>query len=193
LIESSLDKLDGLVASARRLDEATADLMDTPRSDIDLSSLLVRLLQAQADTLARLRLQLRGHIRPKVIVHANAEMVETVIENLFENAVSFSPEGEAVGVRLEARDGMAEMLIGDGGPGVPVEHLERIFDRYFSQRPALDASGDRQTHFGIGLWVARRNVEALGGTIEAENRQPQGLLVRVQLPLADTPRLVPAA
>ncbi|HZT52237.1 MAG TPA: HAMP domain-containing sensor histidine kinase [Stellaceae bacterium] len=192
LIESSLDKLDGLVASSRRLDEATADLMDTPRSDIDLSNLLVRLLQAQADTLAQRRLQLRGHIRPKVIIHANSEMVETVIENLFENAVSFSPEGEAIGVRLEARDGMAEMLIGDGGPGVPVEHLERIFDRYFSHRPACDASGDNQTHFGIGLWVARRNVEALGGTIEAENRRPNGLLMRVRLPLADMPRLPPA-
>jgi two-component system sensor histidine kinase ChvG len=193
LIESSLDKLDGLVASARRLDEATADLMDTPRNDIDLSSLLVRLLQAQAETLAQRRLQFRGHIRPKVIIHANEEMVETVIENLFENAVSFSPDGEAIGVRLEARDGMAEMLIGDSGPGVPVEHLDRIFDRYFSHRPSLDASGDNQTHFGIGLWVARRNVEALGGSIEAENRRPQGLLVRVRLPLADTPRLAPTA
>jgi two-component system sensor histidine kinase ChvG len=193
LIESSLDKLDGLVASARRLDEATADLMDAPRSDIDLSNILVRLLQAQADVLARRRVQLRGHILPKVVIHANAEMVETVIENLFENAVSFSPEGEAIGVRLEAVDGQAEMLIGDSGPGVPDEHLERIFDRYFSARPDYDASGDGQTHFGIGLWVARRNVEALGGTIEAENRRPHGLLVRVRLPLADTPRLAQGA
>lgn len=192
LIESSLDKLDGLVASSWRLDEATADLMDTPRNEIDLASLLVRMLHAQTDVLAQRRLELKGHIRPKVIVYANEEMVETVIENLLENAVSFSPEGESIGVRLEARQGMAELLIGDSGPGVPDEHLGRIFDRYFSHRPARSPV-EAQTHFGIGLWVARRNVEATGGSIEAENRRPHGLLVRVRLPLADTLRLTPAA
>src|SRR5262249_55576809 len=96
---------------------------------------------------------------------------------------------ESIGVRLDARDGMAELLIGDSGPGVPPENLTRIFDRYFSHRPAQDASGEGQTHFGIGLWVAKRNVEALGGTIQAENRKPTGLLMRVTLPLADLVRL----
>jgi two-component system sensor histidine kinase ChvG len=189
LIESSLDKLDGLVASSRRLDEATADLMDTPRADVDLSSLLARMLQAHADVLAQRRLALKGHIQPRVIVYANEEMVETVVENLFDNAVSFSPNGESIGVRLETHGGMAELLIGDSGPGVPQENLGRIFDRYFSHRPVQD-SGDGQTHFGIGLWIVRRNVEAMGGSIEAENRRPAGLLMRVMLPLADTGRLL---
>jgi two-component system, OmpR family, sensor histidine kinase ChvG len=189
LIETSLDKLDGLVASARRLDEATADVMDMPRIDVDLSQILGRLLQAHAEMLIERRLSLKGHIAPHVLVHANAEMVETVIENLLDNAVSFSPEGESIGVRLEPRDGFAELLIGDSGPGVAFENLARIFDRYFSQRhpPTLDDGHD--THFGIGLWIARRNVEALGGTIEAENRRPNGLLMRVRLPLAEVARI----
>jgi two-component system sensor histidine kinase ChvG len=190
LIENSLDKLDGLVASARRLDETTADLMDMPRKDVDFSSLLARLLQAHADVLARRKLTLKGHIQPKVIIHANSDMVETVIENLLDNAISFSPEGESIGVRLEARDGMAELLIGDSGPGVPPENLHRIFERYFSQRPQ---GTENQAHFGIGLWIVRRNLEALGGTIQAENRRPNGLLVRVNLPLAESARLLASA
>ncbi len=189
LIETSLDKLDGLVASARRLDEATADLIDTPRSDVDLSSLLGRLLQAQAEILVERRLLLKGRIEPRVLIHANEEMVETVIENLLDNAVSFSPEGESIGVRLEARDGFAELLIGDGGPGVAAENLTRIFDRYFSQRTPPPMSDGHDTHFGIGLWIARRNIEALGGSIDAENRRPTGLLMRVRLPLAEVARL----
>ncbi len=192
LIESSLDKLDGLVASARRLDEAAADLMDMPRADIDLSSLLGRLLQAHADVFVQRRLSLKGHIAPRVLIHANEEMVETVIENLLDNAVSFSPEGESVGVRLEVSDGYAELLVGDSGPGVAPENLSRIFDRYFSQRPAKDGMDAQAPHFGIGLWIARRNVEALDGTIQAENRRPRGLLMRVQLPLAEVARLAAA-
>jgi len=189
LIESSLDKLDGLVASARRLDEATADLMEMPRADIDLSRVLGRLLQAHADVFVERHLRLKGHIAPGVMIHANEEMVETVIENLLDNAVSFSPEGESVGVRLEAGDGVAELMIGDNGPGVPTENLARIFDRYFSQRTPPDGAETQDTHFGIGLWIARRNVEALGGTIDAENRRPSGLLMRVRFPLGEVARI----
>jgi two-component system sensor histidine kinase ChvG len=183
LIESSLDRLDGLVASSRRLDEATADLIDTKRVEVDLSNLLSRLLEAHRDNFARKTLVLRGHIAPEVVVMADEEMVETVIENLLDNAVSFSPDGESIGIRLEPRGGSAELLVGDSGPGVAEDNLDRIFERYYSHR--VQGSGeDGATHFGIGLWIARRNVEALGGTIRAENRKPSGLLMRVSLPLA---------
>jgi two-component system, OmpR family, sensor histidine kinase ChvG len=192
LIEASLDRLDGLVASARRLDEATADLIDTPRSALDLSRLITRLLRPQAELLAERRLGLDCHIRPGIVVRANAEMVETVVENLLENAISFSPTNATIGVRLDAGGGMAELIVADEGPGVPADQLERIFERYFSQRASIDA-GDGATHFGIGLWVARRNLAALGGTIQAENRAPSGLLMRVRLPLAETARLPAAA
>jgi two-component system sensor histidine kinase ChvG len=190
LIESSLDRLDGLVASARRLEHATADLIDTTRADIDLSRVLERLLAAHVDVLAERGLVFRGSIAPGILVRAEEEMVETVIENLLDTAISFSPEGESIGVRLEARGDGAELIVADAGTGVAPENLERIFDRYFSHRPPGKSVDEHNaTHFGIGLWVARRNVEALGGTIEAENRRPRGLLMRVRLPLAQGSRL----
>jgi two-component system, OmpR family, sensor histidine kinase ChvG len=190
LIESSLDRLDGLVASARRLEHATADLIDTTRADIDLSRVLERLLAAHVDVLAERGLVFRGSIAPGVLVRADEEMVETVIENLLDNAISFSPEGESIGVRLEARVDVAELVVADSGPGVPPENVERIFDRYFSHRPPGAATDEHNaTHFGIGLWVARRNIEALGGRIEAERRKPHGLLMRVCLPLAQPGKL----
>jgi two-component system sensor histidine kinase ChvG len=189
LIESSLDKLDGLVSSAWRLDAATADLIDTTRTDFDLSSLLARIIRTHADPAAQRHITLLGTIAPHVVIHANEEMVETVVENVLNNAVSFSPDGDSIGIRLEARGAFAELLIGDSGPGVPGEDLTRIFDRYFSQRPTDGEQHDDQgTHFGIGLWIARRNVEALGGTIQAENRRPNGLLLRINLPLGSASR-----
>jgi two-component system sensor histidine kinase ChvG len=194
LIESSLDKLDGLIASARRLDEATADLIDTTRTDFDLSSLLARLVQTHADNLAQRRLTVEGEIAPRVLVRANEEMVETVVENVLDNAISFSPDGASIGIRLESRGEFAELLIADSGPGVPQQDLARIFDRYFSQRPQKIGHEDEAAHFGIGLWIARRNVEALGGTIRAENRQPtKGLRLRINLPLSPAARQVPGA
>ena len=56
--------------------------------------------------------------------------------------------------------------------------------RYYSERRD-DAAGEaRGSYFGIGLWIARRNVEAMGGTIVAANRSPHGLQIHVRLPLA---------
>ena len=186
LIENSLDRLDALVSSARRLDEAAADLFNTPRTAVNLSMLLHRLLHAHADAFAERQLALDGHIPSGVTIYANEEMVETVIENVIENALSFTPNGGGIEVRLDRKgERQAELTVGDTGPGVPPENLDRIFERYFSRRQEIKGQAP---HFGIGLWIARRNVEALGGTVRAENRKPHGLLVRITLPLARTIR-----
>jgi two-component system sensor histidine kinase ChvG len=185
LIERSLDKLDGLLASARRLDEATADLLDLPRSDLDLSALLDHLLATHGDLFRHRHVRLRGSIEAGVIVRANADMVETVIENVLENAVSFSREGDSIGVKLEGHHERAELLIADEGPGVATADLPRIFDRYFSSRIAAPDE-DQAVHYGVGLWIVRRNIEALSGRVTAENREPHGLLIRISLPLKRT-------
>jgi two-component system sensor histidine kinase ChvG len=183
LIERSLDKLDGLVASSRRLDEATANLLDMPRIYLDLSVFLDRLLSAQAEIFRQRNIHLRGSIEAGVVLRGNEEMLETVVENVLENALSFSCDGDAIGVKLETRGDWAELLIADEGPGVRAPDLPRIFDRYFSSRAEAPGGDDPSIHYGVGLWIVRRNVEALGGRVTAENREPHGLLLRIMLPL----------
>jgi len=193
VLEHSLDRLDGLVASARRLDEATADLIAEPRTPVDLGRVIGGLIQIRSAILAdhdvsiilaSHDLTLSADLLPGLFVLGTEEMIETIVENLIENAVSFSPAGSEILVHL-ARDGrFAHLTISDQGAGVPAEQLERIFDRYYSERRAEPASDATSSYFGIGLWISRRNVEAMGGTIEAENLEPQGLAIHVRLPLA---------
>src|SRR6202012_5627737 len=95
---------------------------------------------------------------------------------------SFSQEGGTISVSLVARAEQAELVITDEGPGVPPSDLTRIFDRYFSSRDSAGASDEHAVHFGVGLWIVRRNIEALGGRVSAENRSPHGLLIRILLP-----------
>jgi signal transduction histidine kinase len=71
---------------------------------------------------------------------------------------------------------------------VPPAQLDQIFDRYFSARSSGKTDG--APGFGIGLSIARRNVEAMQGTIEAENRTPHGLTVRIRLPVAPRVRRI---
>jgi two-component system sensor histidine kinase ChvG len=193
IVERSLDRLDGLVASARSLDEATADLIAKPRAPVDLGNVIGSMIQIRSAILANhdVSIILASHdltisadLLPGLCVLGTKEMIETVVENLIENAVSFSPAGSEIVVHL-TRDGrFAHLTISDQGPGVPAEQLERIFDRYHSERRAEATSDTTSSYFGIGLWISRRNVEAMGGMIEAENIEPHGLAIHVRLPLA---------
>ncbi len=193
VVEHALDRLDGLVASSRELDEATADLIDEPLAPVDLGRVVGRLVLTRSAihderditiVLASRDLIITTDLLPGVHVLGSEEMIETVFDNLLDNAVSFSPAGEEVVVHLSHDGRFADLIVSDHGPGVPEGQLDRIFDRYYSERRD-DAGGEaRGSYFGIGLWIARRNVEAMNGTIVAENRTPHGLQVRVRLPLA---------
>ncbi len=192
MIEKSVDKLDGLVSFARRMDEAAADLLVPPRRRVDLSDLVERMAGGYTSLLAERQLHMRSRIESGVVVRASEDILETVIENLVENAVSFSPQEGTVSVRLTRTGGWAELVVEDEGPGVDPANLPRIFERYFSQREPgrgmpEDESAHNQaeaTHFGIGLWIVRRNIEAFGGKVRAENRPAGGFRMTVALPVS---------
>ena len=185
VIEESVDRLDYLVASARRLDQATAELLDAPRERIDLSRLVERMLAAYGDSLSGRGLTLAKSVEPEIVVRAGEELLETVIENVIDNAIEISPPGAEVRVDLRRAKGGAVLIVRDRGPGVAPENLERIFERYVSLRgrpkEEIEAIGP---HFGIGLWIVRRNLQAIGGQVWAENRPAGGLAVVMGLPLA---------
>jgi two-component system sensor histidine kinase ChvG len=193
LVEHSLDRLDGLVASSRSLDEAVADVIAKPRAPVDLGHVIGRLIQIQSAILASRgvtiilashNLTITADLLPGLFVLGTEEMIATVLENLIDNAVSFSASGSEILVYLTRDGSFAHLTVCDQGPGVPAGQLDRIFDRYYSERRAGTANETSTSYFGIGLWIARRNVEAMGGTIAAENQTPRGLAVHVRLPLA---------
>ncbi|HLO77619.1 MAG TPA: ATP-binding protein [Magnetospirillum sp.] len=182
VIEASLERLDALVAASRRLDQVNADLVSPPRQAVDLSKLVGALLDSYDETTADRDIVIERRVASGCVVRGSVEMMETVIENILENALSFSPEHGAVTVTVARGSGKVVMTIDDQGPGAPSEVLERMFERYVSHRPESDPSG--APHFGIGLWIVRRNVDAIGGTVEARNRTEGGLRVTVALPAA---------
>jgi two-component system sensor histidine kinase ChvG len=96
-----------------------------------------------------------------------------VIRNLIDNAISFSPENGMI--RVAARRGRDEVVIvvEDDGPGVPEDKREKIFDRFYSERPESQGFGN---HSGLGLNICREIVTVHNGTIRAENRYgPRGV------------------
>jgi len=191
LVEQAVERLDGLVSASRRLDEAAAESLDPPRERIDLSAILGRMVEAYAETLPEGSVRFVDHIEPRISVLGGDDLMETVLENLLDNAVSFSPKGGEIRVELRRDGRFAELTVADRGPGVDPDGLDRIFERYFTHRPLQVADADQgnmwidvESHSGIGLWIVRRNIEAIDGTVAAHNRVGGGLKMTIRLPLA---------
>ena len=106
-------------------------------------------------------------------------LLERALANVLENAVRFSPEGVPVEVNAAIVGRVMVVRVADRGPGVPPDQRDRIFE-------AFQRLGDapRSQGVGLGLAVARGFVEAVGGTIEAEDTPAGGLTMLIRLPTA---------
>jgi two-component system, OmpR family, sensor kinase len=123
-------------------------------------------------------------------VRGNPELLHRAIENIVRNAVRHGGDGGAVAVDLREVAGSARLLVLDDGPGVAPEFMARIFEPF--ERPP-NVAGTQASGYGLGLTIARRIVEAHGGTIKAANRSEGGLSVEVTLPLAMQSPTLPGA
>jgi signal transduction histidine kinase len=116
-------------------------------------------------------------------VRVDARRIQQVISNLVGNAVKFTPEGGTIRISARQHDGTVTVSVTDTGVGIPAEHLSRIFDRFW-QAPQMQHRGSS----GLGLSIAKRIVEAHGGTIRAESQLGKGSSFSFTLSVAGVER-----
>ena len=110
-----------------------------------------------------------------VVATFDRDRMLQVFSNLLTNAVKFTPKGGIVRFAMEAIDGVVRVSISDTGPGIPPEHHERVFRRFTQV-------GSGRGGVGLGLYIARRIVEAHGGKIGLVSRPGEGSLFFFTLP-----------
>ena len=183
IVDSSLTRLLDLVIAAQRQDLSTAALIDAPRIPVDFTQLVDDAALHFREILASKNIRLVRRLDERTMVRAGRGMLELVVQNVLENAISFSPHGGTIAVALTTSGETADLEIDDEGPGVDPTKIAYMFERYFSSRPRnADDGAEPSEHAGLGLWIARCNVEALGGRVGAANRIGGGLSVTISLP-----------
>ncbi|WP_445682840.1 sensor histidine kinase [Radicibacter daui] len=181
LIETALERLSVQISAAQRLGNDTADFIEAPKLWIDLTGLLTDALQNAGDISLDKNIRFVRHLDSDVRVLAPEGILDIIVENILDNAISFSPSGSTITTTLIDTAGRIDLLIDDQGPGVDAGKIDRIFDRHFSFRPPGDSAG-LPAHAGLGLWIVRHHVEALNGTVSASNHPGGGLRIHVCLP-----------
>ena len=180
-----------------RLDRLVTDIAEASRVDAELSRTRFRLVdigQLLETIVDARRARARegdpeiAFARPRVgaaVVMGEPLRLVRVIENLLDNAISFSPPGGVVRIGATAADEEIIIRVEDEGPGVPPDQREMIFRRFHSVRPLEEEFGK---HSGLGLAIARAIVDAHQGRITAVDREDdaRGACFEIRLPAVTT-------
>jgi heavy metal sensor kinase len=116
-----------------------------------------------------------------VVISADRSFLRMAVINLLDNAVKYSPSGSTIRVLVREGEGFVETVVEDEGPGIPMEKVDRVFDRFYrvDEGRTRDAGGA-----GLGLAIAKWAVEAHQGTVALHAREPNGSSFSIRLPAA---------
>jgi len=180
-----IDRLITDISAASRLD---AELSRGHSEPVDISKLLDTIVDVYSgmDVPSGIRIVFVEDSAKSAIVQGMGERLGQVFRNLIDNAISFSPGGGAVRVSVHIAGGFARAAVEDDGPGIAEDDLERVFQRFYTERPSEHGFGKNS---GLGLAIARQIIASHGGRIWAENKHDaegnrSGACFIVELPLA---------
>ena len=170
VIEHDVKRLDRLISDVSDASRLDAELQRQDVVPVDLTRLLNTVVtvanEVRRDDAVKITLALEGGAPDSFVVRGHDSRLGQVVDNLIENARSFSPQGGTVRITARRLRNAVEITVDDDGPGIQPEAMERIFERFYTDRPH---QGFGQNS-GLGLSISRQIVEAHGGRIRAENR-----------------------
>lgn len=174
-------------SEAMRLNRLVGNLLDMSRLEAGRVAADIEVIpieDALDGVLDRMRPVLDGHpveatmARDLPPIRADATFLAQILGNLLDNAARYSPPGTPIRVTASAIEpGMVEVCVEDAGAGVPVDELERIFERFYRR-----GGGRKPPGTGLGLPLVRGLTEAMGGHVVARRSSLGGLAVSLQLP-----------
>lgn len=147
------------------------------REDVDLVEVVREVVERLQPEAARAGCAVAVHAPPSVVGSWDQLRLEQVVDNLLSNALKYGP-GKPVEIRVGTQDGVATLTVQDEGLGIPIEAQERIFRRFERAVSERNYGG-----LGLGLYIVRSIVEALGGEVSVRSAPGEGASFMVTLPL----------
>jgi len=169
-----IDRLvDSIIASVRPEGRQDPPAENLP---VDPAVVVAEVVEELSPLLRHHRLEVHADVHRQVI--ADEARLRQIVEHLVENAVKYAPPGTTISIEVDLQEGVVQLAVEDGGPGVPEEWRERIFEPY-ARRETRTARGS-----GIGLYAARRLCESMGARLWCEPGRLGGARFVVALPAA---------
>jgi signal transduction histidine kinase len=113
---------------------------------------------------------------------ADEQMLNQILDNIFSNALKYSPHGKSIFVRVESRETVVRVEIQDEGEGISPEDMTKLFGK-FARLSARPTGGEHST--GLGLSIVKKMVEAMNGKVWCESEVGKGATFIVELPRSE--------
>jgi two-component system sensor histidine kinase CiaH len=176
---AEIDRMDALLSDLLVLARLDADKLDVEQKPFDLSVVAAETAGRFLTRAAEEGVRLEVEVPEELPARGDPEKSAQVLAALLDNAVRYTPKGGSVTVSGRRFDGRAEASVEDTGPGIPLEHLDHIFDRFYRAEEARTrASGGT----GLGLSIARDLARAQGGDLLAGHAPDGGASFTLKLP-----------
>lgn len=178
-IVEDCDRLMLMINTMLDITEAEAGLGGLKLAELDLCELVAQVTELFAGVAEDKGIDLAGQCDGQpVVALADRRKLQRALANLVDNAIKYTPAGGRVRVAVNRRDGLAAISVSDTGPGIALEDMLRIFDRFFRS--------DRSRHLpgnGLGLSLAQAVAHAHGGAIEVGQVPDGGSVFTLTIPL----------
>ena len=180
-IELESERLEMLVDEVLALLRETSETSPLRREKFDLVELLADLQDVVKYEVAEDAPGIQLNTGEPLLINADRELLWRAFENLVRNALIHTHDGAGVEItaRLAKNKSRIEVYIRDTGPGIPTQHLDKIFQPFYRVQEARDRNSGGH---GLGLAIAEAAIKRHGGTIKAQNRETGGLEIQVSLP-----------
>ena len=171
LIERNAERLEHLIDDLLELSRIESREVNLEIEPLELTSVVERTLLQHAHRAQVKQVSLEHDVSGVPVVHADRRALEHVLSNLVDNALKYCPDGASVKIQAAAKNGAVHVAVADTGPGIPPEHLPRLFERFYR----VDAGRSRELGgTGLGLSIVKHLVEAMGGAVAVESTPGSG-------------------
>ena len=170
---SQSNRLSALVQDISQLNEMSGAVQRVNREQVNLSQLVANLLQEVNEKMAALDMSVENTLPPTLMINADPSMLYSIFRNLMDNAMAYAGNGSVVRIAcIRSDEQFHYFTFSDNGAGVPDEHLQRIFERFYR----VDKGRSRKLGgTGLGLAIVKNAVVLHGGTIYARKATGGGL------------------
>ncbi|MEM9326111.1 MAG: tetratricopeptide repeat-containing sensor histidine kinase [Bacteroidota bacterium] len=179
-IDKSVDRLSALLDNL--LDWAVQQQGHVPYipEKLDMHEMADDLVQIFQTMAKSKRIHLSSEVPERLLLWGDRNTVHTIIRNIVNNAIKFTPEGGQVAIRAKKEDDTAIIEVSDTGVGIPSEKLEELF-RLQAKKSTWGTSGEKG--LGLGLQLVNEFIELNHGKVEVSSKEGQGSIFRIWLPL----------
>jgi len=169
-----------LIADILELSAIEAGTVGVKPEAVELAPLANDVITSLAGQAASRSVAVRNTVSPGTVVFADPRRLEQMLTNLVENAIKFNRDGGVVTIGC-ANGARSRILVQDTGEGIPAQHLDRLFERFYR----VDRARSRELGgTGLGLAIVKHLVQAHGGELRIDSELGKGTVVSFTLPLA---------